>query len=146
MIRGLKSLGEAASSRDVWLDLLVQKLDSENRQLWAQKTTDDEFPSLDSFIKFSNSRCEYNNERADYFFSCLLPGLSVTDPIAQNATFDWVVSGKMKIKDDNVHQVKSYRITLSCENSIDQSFHTELPCPVKTALINPLNVLGNLMK
>ncbi|GFT09913.1 uncharacterized protein NPIL_249921 [Nephila pilipes] len=46
---------------------------------------------------------------------------SVTDTIAQNTIFGWVVSGKLKIKNDTAHQVNSYRIPLSCENSIDQA-------------------------
>lgn len=58
VVRGLKALGEEASSRDVWLIyLLTQKLDSETKGLWFQKMSNDKFPTLDYFLQFLNTQC-----------------------------------------------------------------------------------------
>ncbi|GFX77722.1 uncharacterized protein TNCV_1106391 [Trichonephila clavipes] len=73
IICGLKSLGQEASSRDIWLIyLLLQKLDSDTRQWWHQKTANEELPSLDSFLEFLNSGCVsleiFNNNGIDSEF------------------------------------------------------------------------------
>ncbi|KAF8785634.1 hypothetical protein HNY73_011149 [Argiope bruennichi] len=58
VLRGLKSLGEEASSRDPWLiHLLLQKLDPETRRLWSVKTSEIEFPTWEEFLEFLNTRC-----------------------------------------------------------------------------------------
>ena len=44
--RGLKALGEEATSRDPWfIHLLLRKLDSETKRLWAVKTAEVKFPT-----------------------------------------------------------------------------------------------------
>lgn len=59
VVRGLKALGNKAEERDPWLiHILVNKLDSESRSLWAQASTGNDFPSFDNFIEFLEKRCE----------------------------------------------------------------------------------------
>ena len=56
--RGLKALGEEATSRDPWLiHLLLRKLDSETKRLWSVKTAEIEFPTWEQFLEFLNVRC-----------------------------------------------------------------------------------------
>ncbi|GFS84734.1 uncharacterized protein NPIL_271271 [Nephila pilipes] len=58
VLRGLKALGNEATSRDPWLiQLLLQKLDPETRRLWSVKTSDVELPTWEEFLEFLNTRC-----------------------------------------------------------------------------------------
>lgn len=58
-IRGLHALGTQARERDPWLIyILVGKLDSESRSLWAQKTTGNDYPTYKDFIEFLENRTE----------------------------------------------------------------------------------------
>lgn len=58
ILRGLEPMGDHARSRDPWLIyLLLEKLDGDTRQQWAQKAENIESPSIDEFVKFLASRC-----------------------------------------------------------------------------------------
>lgn len=59
VIRGLKALGEKAESRDHWLIyLLTCKLDDKTNSLWAQTSSESEFPTLQQFFEFLGKRID----------------------------------------------------------------------------------------
>ncbi|GFW38149.1 uncharacterized protein TNCV_602251 [Trichonephila clavipes] len=73
-LRGLYALVEQTSSKDCWLIyLLLQKIDSESRRLWAIKSSEEEFPNMKAFLDFLNVRCSsfelmLNNESLNVKF------------------------------------------------------------------------------
>lgn len=59
VIRGLRAQGAKAEERDPWLiHILLQKIDRDAHQAWAEHTNKVEFPSVENFISFINSRCD----------------------------------------------------------------------------------------
>lgn len=58
-IRGIKSLGASAESRDPWLiSLVLSKIDANTQEAWSLKTVDQDFPSFESFLEFLSVRCD----------------------------------------------------------------------------------------
>lgn len=59
VIRGLRAQGAEAEKRDPWLiHLLLQKVDLDTYQAWAEKCGKTLFPTIDQFMKFINERCD----------------------------------------------------------------------------------------
>lgn len=53
ILNGLKTLGESAQTRDPWLILiLLNKLDINTRVAWAKESEDEEYPTIELFLKF----------------------------------------------------------------------------------------------
>lgn len=65
IVRELKCLGTQHEQRDPWLIyLIINKLDLQTKEAWAQFSVDKESPSFEEFLKFLDKRC-------DTFESCL---------------------------------------------------------------------------
>lgn len=59
VIRALTALGRDASTRDPWLiHLLMSKLDSETKQLWATDSSEQQSPTITDFLEFLNKRSD----------------------------------------------------------------------------------------
>lgn len=59
IIRSLRSIDKLAESRDIWLiHLIVCKMDNDTKQLWAQESVQNAYPTFEEFLKFLNSRCD----------------------------------------------------------------------------------------
>lgn len=59
LIRGIKSLGDEAQTRDLWLiHIILNKLDSETQQKWSFETTDVDFPSWKLFQEFLTKQAD----------------------------------------------------------------------------------------
>lgn len=57
VLRAIKQLGSAAEKRDPWLiRILLDKLDHEGRKAWGFQTSNEDFPTLESFLEFVKNR------------------------------------------------------------------------------------------
>ena len=70
ILRAVDNLGDYGKSRDPWIMyLILERLDKQTKQAWADESVEDAEPSLSELLEFLQSRCdsiEYNSEKTIY--------------------------------------------------------------------------------